>query len=70
MQWTSKLKTSHTWGKYHLENTLKYIEFDETPKAIGIIDFDSLIPVCETALMSLNDVLSDPQACNIACILY
>ena len=24
--------------------------FDETPKAIGIIDFDSLIPVCQIAL--------------------
>ena len=26
MQWTSKLKTSHTWGKYHLEGPLKCIE--------------------------------------------
>ena len=25
MQWTSKLKTSHTWGKYHVENPLKCI---------------------------------------------
>ena len=26
MQWTSKLKISHTWGKYHLENPLKCTE--------------------------------------------
>ena len=26
MQWTSKLKTSHTWGKYHVENPLKCFE--------------------------------------------
>ena len=25
MEWTSKLKTSHTWGKHRLENLLKYI---------------------------------------------
>ena len=24
--------------------------FDETPKAIGIIDFDSLMPVCQIAV--------------------
>ena len=32
--------------------------FDETPKAMGIIDFDSLIPVCLS--VSLNDGLSNP----------
>ena len=33
MQWTSKLKTSHTWGKYHVENPIKCIE-EET---VGIL---------------------------------
>ena len=37
--------------------------FDETPKTIGIIDFDSLIPVCQ---ISHNDALSNLQACNFA----
>ena len=26
MQWTSKLKTIHTWGNYHPKNPLKCIE--------------------------------------------
>ena len=26
IHWTSKLKTSHTWWRYHLENALKCIE--------------------------------------------
>ena len=34
MQWTSKLKTSHTWGKYHVENPIKCIE-EET---VGILN--------------------------------
>ena len=33
---------------------------DETPKAIGIIDFNSLIPACQIAMISLNDALSNP----------
>ena len=31
MQWTSKLKTSHTWGKDNLENLLKCIEHSDDP---------------------------------------
>ena len=37
--------------------------FDKTPKTIGIIDFDSLIHVCQ---ISYNDALSNLQACNFA----
>ena len=41
--------------------------FDETPKTIEIIDFHSLIRVCQ---ISHNDALSNLQACNFAITSY
>ena len=34
IQWTSKLNTSHTSGKYHLGNILKCIEWDVKPPTL------------------------------------
>ena len=41
---------------------------NEAPKAVGVIDFDSLIHVCKQLCISLNDALSKPKACNFAII--
>ena len=33
---------------------LRYSMFDETPEATGIIDFDSLIPVCQIVVQKFS----------------
>ena len=38
IEWTSKLKTSHTWGKHHLENPFKCIETKQQQLRINSIE--------------------------------
>ena len=42
MQWASKLKTSHTWEKYHLENPFKCIE---RANFVQLLQFHRLLSV-------------------------
>ena len=43
--------------------------FDETPEATGIIDFDSLIPVCQIVVQKFSwCFVKNPYACNFAII--
>ena len=48
---------------------MRHLMFDEFPWVVEIIDFDSVRPACQIPMhKSLNDALSNPEACNIAII--